>query len=236
MLDEQSKIKSPRAHKGRVMTMPRDAVTLRWIGEQYAVRLDQVQQLLGRDPQKKTNQPGLLHSKTAWRVLKRWEKAGFVASRSVLAGQPVWVWLTAKGLDEFGLAYKPLVPKVGTIDHLYWTNHVRLFCEKNYPDDRWVSERTLRLAQPPRKGSRPHVVDGELVRRDPQGELTIAIEVELTPKKPEVVAAIVRQLAHTYVGIWYFTRPSAHESVVRAISQLPQGKEKFFVKPLDEIV
>ncbi len=218
------------------MTMPRDVVTLQWIGEQYAVRLDQVQQLLGRDPQKQTNVAGRLHSKSAWRVMKRWEAAGFVTCRYVLARQPAWLWLTAKGLNEFGLNYKPLVPKVATIDHLYWTNHIRLYCESTYPDDVWVSERTLRLSKLPRKGSRPHVADGELVRCDEHGAYTIAIEVELTPKKPEVVEAIVRQLAMTYVGIWYFTRPIANESVVRAINQLPKGKEKFIVKPLDELV
>ncbi len=237
MAADQPKIKSPRAHKGQIMIMPRDAVTLKWIGEQYAVRLDQVQQLLGRDPQKPTNQPGLLHSKTAWRVMKRWETAGYVASRSVLARQPLWLWLTAKGLDEFGLASKPLVPKAGNIDHLYWTNQVRLFCEKTYPDDTWVSERSLRRGQPPQKGSRPHVADGELVRRYAHGTFAIAIEVELTPKKPADIEEILHQLARTYAGIWYFTAPETHESVVRAISQLPKAKEEqFIVKPLAALV
>jgi len=46
----QQKLRKPRRDKGtRLMTM-RDLWVLRWIGEQYAIRFDQLQQLLSREP------------------------------------------------------------------------------------------------------------------------------------------------------------------------------------------
>src|SRR5258708_1340289 len=63
----------------------RDLQTLAWVGEQYAVRLDQLEALLGRG------------QRTAQRTAARLRAAGLVRVRPLLAGEPAWLWLTPAG-------------------------------------------------------------------------------------------------------------------------------------------
>ncbi len=60
-----------RSDKGKVTITPRDEAVLCWIGEQYAVRLDQLQVLLGRDAQGQTQSEDLVSADTARRVCGR---------------------------------------------------------------------------------------------------------------------------------------------------------------------
>jgi hypothetical protein len=105
-----------RSDKGKVTITPRDAVVLKWIGEQYAVRLDQLQMLLGHRAQAPTQADGLVSADTARRVITRWAKAGWVEHRRVFHRQPEWVWLTRAGMRLAGLEYfagqpSPVMPE-----------------------------------------------------------------------------------------------------------------------------
>ena len=72
------------------------------------------------------------------------------------------------------------------LDHLYWVNQVRLYCERKRGGEMvWRGERELRRTR------QAHQVDAEI--ETAQG--VIGVEVELTRKKLEVIQAIVEQRA-----------------------------------------
>src|SRR3712207_3703396 len=104
MADQGPDINNPaptriqRSDKGRITLTSRDLSVLPWIGEQYSARLDQVAWLLGREAQRATQQPGLVGTTTAQRVVRRWQAAGVVKSKYLIAREPPWVYLTRKGL------------------------------------------------------------------------------------------------------------------------------------------
>jgi hypothetical protein len=113
-----------RSDKGSVKITERDLSVLRFIGEQYAVRQDQLARLLKRPA------GGALSESATRAVLTRWEKAGLTDSRKVIAGEPRFVWLTRRGLDEAGLSFKPWAPTAASLAHIYWTNQVRMHTEE----------------------------------------------------------------------------------------------------------
>ena len=203
----------PRSDKGNVLVTRRDWTTLQWIGEQYVVRLDHVQTLLGRMAGKGAKVPGQISRNAARLVVARWMRAGLVHSRKILAYEPPWVWVTAKGLQELGLPFKPYTPSLARLVHLGCINAVRLRLERQYPDDVWYSERELRADMVYEKGATfPHMPDGLLETE--AGD--IAIEVELTAKKPEVLQAILQELVQEYAQAWYFVNQETYDAVQSA--------------------
>jgi len=217
-----AKQRKERRDKGRFLLTERDALALRWIGEQYAIRLDQLQQVLGRQAQRPTLVPGRVSAATALRVVERWRKAGYAGSDKFRLKEPAWVWLTRRGLSSLGLAYRYWEPGLATLDHVFWVNQVRLHVERRRGDEAvWVSERTLKLE---RGDQDSHLADAEVIIED----RTIAVEVELTPKKPSDIAAVVSELAGAYKTIWYFTSARARASVERAVAGLPEDLRRRF--------
>lgn len=124
-----------RSDKGSIKIAERDLSVLTFMGEQYAVRTDQVARLLKRPAE------GTLSESATRAVIARWEKAGLAASRKVIADQPRFVWLTRKGLDEVGLPFKPWTPPAVSLAHIFWTNQVRIHTEDRHPAASWRSER-----------------------------------------------------------------------------------------------
>src|SRR5437588_4408351 len=119
----------------------RDLEALRWVGEQYACRLDQLQVLLGL-----LGGRGALSASAARSVVSRWETLGMAARGSFIAGEPWWGWLTRRGLRQAGLAFRVVEPKPWTLPHIAAVNRVRLFVEPRRPGARWRPERELRAA------------------------------------------------------------------------------------------
>ena len=83
----------------------RDVFALRWIGQQYAVRLDQLQQLLGQRPGHGAVHEGVISESATRDVVTRWRKAGWVCMERLRANQPPWIWLTRKGIHKVDLSY-----------------------------------------------------------------------------------------------------------------------------------
>lgn len=215
--------RSQRRDKGRITLTYRDVAVLTWIGEQYAVRLDHIQWLLGRDARRSTQQTGFVQRTTAQRVVRRWLAAGMVRSNYLLAGQPPWIFLTRKALHELGLPMRSYTPTVALANHFYWTNHVRLWVERHYPSDDWLSERALSKARETTAANTQHLVDAEIYRTDAGGEsIVIAVEVELTVKEARRSRTIMQELAERYDGIWYFTNAATDEAVKRTVASLGQ--------------
>src|SRR5258708_27086882 len=160
------KPRKPRSDRGPRLT-ERDHKALSWIGQQYAVRLDQLQILLARlgepgEYGRKPKEEGRLTQKRTMDLVRRWEQLGLVNYGWFLHGDPAWVWLSAEGLrvvrQQIG-ELRPFEPTPGGLSHLFSCNQARLLVEERHPDGVWRSERQLRAGRKP--GERPpHLPDG----------------------------------------------------------------------------
>lgn len=226
--------RKPRKDKGQPRWTERDLWVLPWIGEQYIVRFDQLLGLLSQQPLGETLKDGWVGEATVRHWMERWKKAGMIASASILAGHPSWVWLTVKGLRTVGLEFRMWTPNPGRLRHLYYCNEVRAIIESEGNDPVWYAERELRAEQAEvKKGVRAnHLPDAEV---EIKGK-TIAIEVELSIKEQERLRAILYDLERRYAGIRYFVLPSVKPHIEQAIgSLLPEFmRQKFSVVVLEE--
>lgn len=224
-----------RRDKGRKLIKPRDLVVLVWVAQQYAARLDQVQALLSRMPGRGGRRPsptGLTLS-AVLQVVDRWVALGLVEYKRIYDGEPGWVWLTPHGLSILQLPYARLSPKASTFPHLYHINRVRLELEGRHPEYRWVSERTLRAAQPRRDEGAvvPHMPDACVYTPK-----LVTVEVERSPKPPRELDEIFTQLLIAGVPqagreaplvsttVWYFVSSRTRTSIEEARNRLPESE------------
>ena len=213
-----------RSDKGSIKITERDLEVLGFIGEQYAVRQDQLARLLKRPAN------GALSDSATRAVVARWEKAGLTDSRKVIADEPRFVWLTRKGLDEVGLSFKPWAPTAASLAHIFWTNQVRMHTEDRHPEASWRSERELRKGRVMQSISttQGHEVDAEIYL--PQG--LVAVEVELTAKSVERRRSIMAEVAKRYATVWYFAPPNVAALLDVAATSVPGG-DRVRVYPLE---
>jgi hypothetical protein len=177
-----------------------DLDALAWTAEQYAVRADQFEELLG------------CGRRTVQRALARMRSAGLIQTRRVLADEPARVLPTSSGLRACGSPFGAWPPKLGLLAHTAAVTDVRLHIEGRSPGSRWVSERTLARE---RKG-RQHLPDG-VVETDGQ---RVAIEVELTVKSCRRLTGILDDLSRRYDALVYFCAPKTH----RLLTELADTK------------
>ena len=200
-----------RYDRGSIKANDRDILLLTWIADQYAVRFDTIVDLARCYPGPGANPNGLSVSAVR-QVVDRWRRAGWVEHRQILAGEPPWVWLSRAGLAAFGFTqYKAAPPALNRIRHIHAINCVRLDIQED--GEQWMSERMIRagmFALPQMEAETRHVPDAILVT----DEGRVAIEVELTQKKPDEIAHKMHALIHAwdreaytyaYTGIWYYT-------------------------------
>lgn len=220
------------------MKTVRDEWLLPWIGEQMVVRLDQLQRLLGRDPQNKernTLEEGKVSVSSAKDVVRRWVRDGLVVSQVIYHRQPAYLWLTMKGQREAGLPYqKPFSGKTTRLRHYCYVNEARLWCEHKYGMSiEWVSERRLVAQKDFVKIDTPagvveHYLDG-LVRKYEDDELyTVGVEVEISNKDKTRTIEILTALAGKYDNIAYFVIKDTLGSVGNRIRQLSEHDQEVF--------
>ena len=223
-----------RSDHGTFRASERDLYLLRWIGDQFAVDTDQMKILMNR--WKQTHEPDWqgesLSDETVKYLIKRWRRAGWVESRTLLAGEPPWVWLSKGGLEALGLEYPAYEPAVGRLNHIYYVNMVRLYIERRLGDEvRWISERQINTER--KEQGKRHLVDGEAIYQD----TVIGVEVEQTQKSRRRLASIVRELREDYEAVWYFVAGTAMEAVQDEIAKLEGATnqnewETFVIYPL----
>jgi hypothetical protein len=222
-LTGQAEQKKPR----NIQLTERDLHTMRWIGEQYAARLDQIQRILGKQSSGELDTPGMLSESAARVWLNRMKEVKAIDQALLFHAQPRYIWLTSYGLDLVGLDFKPLVPKPSTLHHCYQCGQIRLFLAKQRPAWTWKSERYLRSehAQAARevKGRRklPDVPDAELTT--PNG--VVAVEAELTDKEASRLYTILRSRANTYYTTWYFCSREAKAAVEAGREMLREDEQ-----------
>lgn len=155
----------------------RDIDAVRWIAEQQAVRLDTVGRMLATKGQS-------IEGRALRRLAERWDAAGLINRRRILANAPSILWPTADGLRSAGIKLKAGqradAPSIGTLHHTLAVAEVRLAYELMGYD--WTAERFLRS-----EGS-AHRADGFAVL----GDLRVLVEVERTQKERERLTDILR--------------------------------------------
>jgi len=178
----------------------RDLRLLAWMGEQYAARLDHLQAMMGT----RSMDPA---QRFAWRLCE----AQFARKERIVTHHPTWVMPTAAGLAVCGLPYEVWTPALGRLAHVGAINDVRAHVQAQRPESEWISERQLELevAKAARRGK--HLPDGVLIL---EGR-NVAIEVELTAKKPEQAEAALDDHAEGFDGILYYCAPKAYRQLTR---------------------
>lgn len=169
------------------MATHRDLQILPWIAHQYAAQFCQVQQLLTRFPGAQL-QDTLISEAVTKDQINRWQKAGWCEYKRFLAEGRGWCWITKKGLQLLDLEdmYHAQPPAATRLQHLYAVNQVRLALGRQYP---WASERQIRASLEYKRGESSGPIPDAYILNEQE---KIAIEVEISPKKP---AELVRKLA-----------------------------------------
>ena len=168
----------------------RDLDALAWVGEQYAARVDHLEQLTDCGP------------RTMQRTVARLREAGFISVRRILVGEPAWILPTPAGLRACGSSFGVWAPRIGLLSHVGAVNDVRLHIQTRSPGSEWICERALARD----RTGREHLPDG-VVLLDGQ---RVAIEVELTIKSRRRVTAILDELTARYDAVIYFCSPGPH--------------------------
>jgi hypothetical protein len=218
----------------------RDLAALRFVGEQYAVRLDVATVLLTRLSATGPERGSQLSRRAVREQLSRWEQAGW-AERRRLLGQ-TWVTLTRTGLRLVGLEFEVWSPALDRLDHHHAAAVVRLHREPVPGAGGWVCERALWR----RRGKASwHLADAALPASGPtewaqQGirEAWELIEVELTQKaRPRVVAALKTRPPHTAAVTYYV--PAALQAALDAqlagVVRELGGRPPVTVAPLPQV-
>jgi hypothetical protein len=211
-----------------VQLTERDRRLLRWVGEQYCVRIDLLGVLMARlsgDPA--TRSAGTVAPRLAQRRVAAWRAARLVDSRRFLAGTPSAVWLTAEGMATAGLPWRSFEPSFPTVAHRHATGVVRAYVEGRAADLDWTCERQLREGLP----GGLHCPDALITSTDDNGRVwRSAVEVELTRKHRPRVVQIIRGSLERYDDVIYFAAAAA-APVVRAAVEATGVGERVRIRP-----
>lgn len=171
-----------------------DAALLRFVAVMYAVQLDQLATLLANN-----GVPPDQAQDRAREVVERWQATGYADTGKLTRGEP-WVWATRRALDALSLRARLVKPSVGRLRHTHAVTDVRLAVERTASwrlgRASWRAERLIRNGQS--FAQLGHVPDGEVhwpagTGRPEAGE-TWAVEVELSRKAPDRIAAIMTEV------------------------------------------
>jgi hypothetical protein len=169
-----------------------------------------------------------------------------------LTGHPALYTVTRTGLRKAeARGIEPCTVSAANALHLIECARVAAALERCYPDHRVQGERELRCEERERqcalasadvgiglRGERGlrHHPDLVLWPLDGAAGPPVAVEVELTVKAPERLAAICRAWARArcVAGVLYLAPPEVERAVLRAIDRA-QAHERVVVVPLDAL-
>lgn len=230
----------PRQDAGKPQWQRRDDYCLEWIGEQRAIRYDQLQRLLAGESDGQPADPQQLSMTRTTQIISRWQRAHLVEYRKIYVRQPGWIWLTRKGLTFAELEYRPGAPAESLLNHLYYINEVRLALEEEYSWDRldWTSERELQhwREQMRERGSKLSHTPDAIAEVDTQ---KIDIEVELTRKSQHEIERVLRGkwiFASSTNALRYYVSRQARATVNAAWKEVRRAYEAQSNRPWVEVV
>jgi hypothetical protein len=217
MVEDQKALYSfaPTSLESQMGLSPFTVCSLTWVGDMYATRFDLMIDLAREMPGPGANPDGISVSAVR-QMVDRWRRANWVGYQQFLAAEPPYLWLTRTGLAAFDMTdYKAAAPAISRLRHIHAVDCVRYDIEGK--GDEWISERAIRAGRydvSQEENQMRHIPDGILQTQD--GD--IAIEVELTQKKPDELYHKLNALIHAtrlstygyaYEGMRFYT-PSTH--------------------------
>lgn len=200
--------------------MERDRQLARWVGRLGAVEVRHVQERFG------------VGRSVAYDLIARLSKAGLVERVETLRGEPTLIRATVEGLGFAELGLPVASVRLGELFHWIACADVCLWAERRFGEQSVLSEPEIRLAE--RLEGRPVVSaaigelsDGRTRLHRPDlaliaGERPIAIEVELTPKAPARLKAIIkgwRRARHVEQVIYLCSPGPTQQGVERAVAE-----------------
>jgi hypothetical protein len=221
------------------MATERDLYCIAWIADQYAARFDQVQRLLSRFPdQEHPFKDKLIGEKTTKDMIARWQRAGWIEYQRVLASGRGFAWVTRAGLQLVGLdeIYTAREPSPTRLAHIYGVNQVRLWMDSQGYE--WTSERRYRVVSGAGKkgklGENTGPIPDAVISHEKTG--VVAIEVELSPKKPADLAEKLSRLVRApsspgaqaaFPVAWFYVPSENAKALIEAASQgLPERERR----------
>ena len=198
----------------------RDRALMRFVCEERQIRLDHLAELAKRPIAEVQCD------------VDRLEREGFFETEEVLDkddGLP-WVTPTKTGLRRVRLGsdlYRTL-PGLGDLNHTFLVAATRIHYASRLKGWRWISERLLSLENGRIKH---HLPDGVLKR----GKKTIAIEIELTNKKPSALAGILKRLSKRHTKVHYHCSKQARGRVEKELQALGLKNVLVFDLPVDHL-
>lgn len=229
---------SQKLHKNKNFYFTqREIAILTWVGEQYAVRLDHLQILLGQTTKRETNENGKLTAKSVGNLLyRKWKPLGLVKTNKILHNSPLWIWATKKSLYHVGLPYRERVPSQFLLNHYHTVNAIRLKLEKT-GIKHWKCERQLKyeifrekMDQSDFEIPKPGICIPDAIVT--YKGMEIAVEVEIVRKNGKSLDEIIRALDRNYQHVWYFVSRSAKPAVEKRI----KGLDKFLLYDLADLI
>ncbi len=235
---------SHNRHHDRPSQPPERVALIRWAAGLGAITAEAVAEHLGVSV---ASARGRLAAAEGERLLQR---------HRPLMGWPALYTVTRTGLRAAGVrGLDPCHVSAAGALHLIECARVAAALERCYPDHRVQGERELRgeerecgralasaeLGESDRRehsrpGSPRHRPDLALWPTDPAGGLPVAVEVELTVKAPERLAAICLAWARArcVAGALYLAPPEVERAVQRAIDRA-HAHERVVVVPLESL-
>ncbi len=230
---------------------PERRAIVRWAAGMGAVTAEAVAVHLGTSP---ASARGRLRAAEGERLLTRCRP---------LTGHPALYTVTRAGLRKAGVrGLDPCTVSPSNALHLIECARVAAALQRCYPDHRVQGERELRVEERERgcalasaelyadRRMPAYAEHGDDAHREalyhrpdlvlwplgPEGGLPVAVEVELTVKAPERLAAICRSWARArcVAGVLYLAPPEVERAVIRAIDRA-QAHERVLVVPLDAL-
>jgi hypothetical protein len=240
---EEPKKRKKRSDAGIPRLEERDALALKWIGEQGAASADNLRYLLGRMSEYELDEPDCLSVSRVRHIIEdHWLPAKVVEADNMLGKK--WVWPTRRGLNRAGLPFfSPHRPADINLNHIHHCNRIRLYLEGLYGrlglPGSWESSRMIERSRKEwkaRKKEDPgvyipdeyrcwHMPDALWTYRN-QGDTedsVVFIEVEVSSKGVDRTYDILLDLAR-HGTTWYFVNMDEKKGVFKTLTD---ALEKF---------
>jgi len=203
----------------------REIELVAWIARLGAVEVGHVRERFG------------VGRSVAYELVARCTRAGLLERVALLNGEPALLRATADAIELSGLGLSLARLRAGQLRHWSCCADVALWAERQWGAKQVLSERELRFAE--QLEGRPiasaivgELPDGRALLHRPDlvvsaEERPIAIEVELTPKAPARLRAIVkawRRARHVERVIYFCAAGPTQMAVSRAVREVHAGE------------
>jgi hypothetical protein len=202
----------------------RELAALRWAGEQYAVPMALLAEVLVGVHQT----PAASAPRLARRMAERLAGLGYAGRRHAVGRW--WLVPTRAGLRAAGLEYREwrIAEHEWSLNHLILCARLRLYLAGAYPDATWEPDRAIR-ARWHGTGARTRLADGGL--HWPDGD-AVGIELERYVKRPSRYQGAVLDVDPAWTqGVWWFT-PASQVPLLTARLRNAGGGDRHQVYPL----